>query len=243
MISPVPEQWVELGAGAARMRAGFCAAAGAFLAGGPLELEFVVECRGTVPIHVLGGMERTTLRPALYSFRGQLEGSAVALDDPHPGAGLLGGPSGTSVVEPGEILRVPLLLNEFLLLERIRAQLPPGGAGVLRVHGERPLPPATSRPAAFSLGPDAPVVASDLRLAVRRDDEALERLIDSLRRAIEADVTNAVSAERRRAIDQLATLGGETAQRALEGLRGHPDPWLRTRLASAAARPIDPGPP
>ena len=238
MISLVTEQLVELAAGAAQVRAGFRAATGAYLAGGPIELEYVIECLGTVAIHVLGGMERSTLRPSLYSFRGELEGSAVALDDPQAGAVLLGGPSGTSVVEPGEILRVPLLLNEFLLLERIIPALPPGGEGVLRVHGERPLPLATSRPQAFSVGPDAAVVASDLRLTVRRDDEALERLVDSLRRTIEADAESAVSPERQRAIDQLATVGTEAARRALEGLRGHPDPWVEMRLASTAVRPI-----
>lgn len=240
MIAVVTEQRVELADGDLKVRAGFRAAGETFLAGGPIQLEFVVECLGRVGVHVLGGMDISTQRPMLYSFRGELVGGSAALDDPQAGAELLGGPSGTSVVEPGETLRVPLLLNEFLLLDRLIAVLPPGGEGALHVHAERPLPLARSRAEAFCVGPGAPVVAGDLRLSVRRDDEALKRLIDSLRRSIEADATSVVSPERQRAIDQLATIGTKEARRALETLRGHPDPWVATRLASIAARPVQP---
>lgn len=238
MRGAVTEQLMELGSGAARVRAGFRAAHGEFLAGGPIELELIVECVGAVGVHVLGGIDRSTLRPALYGFGARLEGSAEPLGDPLEGAALLGGPSGTTLVEAGGTLRVPLLLNEFLLLEHLLPSLPPDGDGVLLLHAERPLPIATSRAEAFAVGPGAPVVASDLRLPVRRDEPALERLIDSLRRTIEADHSDGQSSERRRAIDQLATLGTASARRALDALAAHPDPWLQMRRTLAAARPL-----
>lgn len=237
MRGAVTEQLAELGSGAARVRAGFRAAHGPFLAGGPIELELVVECVGKVGVHVLGGIDRSTLRPALYAFGARLEGGGAPLGDPLEGAALLGGPSGTTLVEPGGTLRVPLLVNEFLLLERLLPSLPPGGDGLLLLHAERPLPIATSRAEAFAVGAGAPVVASDLRLPLRRDEQALERIIESLRRTIESDRSDGESSERRRAVDQLATIGTASARRALEALAGHPDPWLQLRRALAASRP------
>jgi len=240
--------WKAFSGRGLKVRAGFCAADGEVLAGGPVELEFFVKNLGSTVLHVALATDRVRLRPDFFSFSGDIAGtglnkrgpkaaagSRIQLIDPVEQFGYLGGPGGLMKVAPGETFSHRLLVNDFLNLETAQTKLKRGETGVLTVRCRRPLPLATTMRSAYKMGPDAPVADVTLRLTIRREDRALGRLIEKLAGDIRSRWPTFAAPEFERAISILSALRITEAVPALRMLGGHPDGGTRWRAMRALA--------
>ena len=204
------------------------------VAGGLVEVEFLVTNKSTAAFFLARGRSRTKLRPAFFSFTAHLmvDGREVPLDDPTVKITERGGPATQIRIAANATHRETLLVNEFVCLERATSALRPAQVGVLKLVCERPLPLATRPREALQIK-DAAMLKSGLVIEVRRDDAALEALIGRLARDVDASRTATVSAQREQAVSELAALRSPKALPYLQVLADHPDPVVQLYVARA----------
>lgn len=215
-----------------QVRAGFHTHDFEVIAGGPLEVEFLVENTGRLPLNLAVGGDRAQLRPSFFSFQATVDETEVDLQDPSA-APNLGGPATVIEVKTNAPYRQTVLVNEFVTLENIRTALKPGEVKVLRIRCQRPIPLAVDKQQAFQTGANAQMVNVVLVVHVRRDDTALEALMAHLTAEIRADWTITASAKREQAISQLVALRDRATIPYLKTLIEHPDPAVRMRVQRA----------
>jgi hypothetical protein len=150
-------------------RASFRVVARDPLAGGPVELEFSLVNLKTKPFQITVSGDRARLRPGQFSFAASFEGAS--LEDPAASMPYLGGPSGIVEVSIDKPWRQPLLLNEFLRLERTVEQLKPGAVGRFDLTCRRPID---------LLSGEESILTFNLSFHLRRDDTALATLVSGL---------------------------------------------------------------
>ncbi len=151
-------------------RASFRVVTSDLLAGGPVELEFLLENLKTTPFQITVSGDRARSRPGQFSFAASFEG--IVLEDPAVGMPYLGGPAGIVEVSIDKPWRQPLLLNEFLRLERTVEQLKPGAVGRLDLTCHRPID--------LLSGGEESILTINLAFLLRRDDAALAALVSDL---------------------------------------------------------------
>jgi hypothetical protein len=171
------EAAVDLADDSIRVRAGFRIVPGELLAGGPVELEFVVESSGLYPLQLEVSGDRMRQRPGLFRFTATFEG--LPLKDPMAMAPYVGGPAGVVQVSTNNPWHQPLLLNQYVRLEDTARRLEQGSTGRIALACSRPLPLAATDTAALSHD-RAPVVALELAFDLRRDDAAQAALVARL---------------------------------------------------------------
>jgi hypothetical protein len=229
------EDTTEFRSGGFNLKAGFRTREPEVVAGAIVEVEFFVEQRGTRPFYLAVGGSRSKLRPAFFELRATLDGAEVELDDPTAEISELGGPVGAIAVEPGADYRQTLVVNEFVRLEKLRVALAEGETSGLHIHCQRPLPLAKSAEQAFETGARAPLVKSHLTVIARRDDAALERLINQLVDEVEVDQSAGATAQRETAVAKLSALRSPLAVPYLERLKGHSDSAVAMYVERALA--------
>lgn len=231
MNTSTPEQregTVDLAADEIRVRAGFRVVTGELLAGGPVELEFVVESLGMRPLRLAVSGDRMRQRPGQFSFAATFEGSP--LEDPMAIVPYMGGPEGVVQVSTDSPWHQPLVLNEFIRLEHTLERLAQGATGRLDLVCQRPLALVATNAAALSNGA-VPVVTISLAFNLRRDDAALvalaARLFD--------EVMQGPLALRERPLALLLSMRS-AAHAQNDGLTRHPDPSVASRAEQTLAR-------
>ena len=229
------EDATEFRSGSFNLRAGFRTREPEVAAGAIVEVEFFVEQSGTRPFYLAVGGSRSKLRPAFFELSATLEGAEVELDDPTAEIPEFGGPAGTIAIEPGADHRQTLVVNEFVRLEKLRVALAAGETSGLHIHCQRPLPLAKSPEQAFETGARSPLVKSHLTVMARRDDAALELLINHLVDQVQVDQSAGATAQRERAIVKLSALRSPLAVPYLERLKGHSDPAVAMYVERALA--------
>lgn len=218
-MSAVPEAQAQLDVGGVVVRVGFRAITPVCVAGGVCEVELLFEVGDRFALPV--GRERATGRLAHLAIDGRL-GTDV-LEDPAAGAVQVGGPSGTVPVEPAAAYREPVLVNEFLGLERTPELLEPGGTGLLELDLRRALRPTGD-----------PTASARLAVPVRRDDAALAAEIERLAGALREEWRPATSNRVERALAALVSMRLPAARETLAGLAEHPNPLVRAQADRAA---------
>jgi hypothetical protein len=229
MNARLPEQRggaVDLAADEIRVRAGFRVVTGELLAGGPIELEFFVESLGSRTLQLAVAGDRMRQRPGQFSFAATFEGSP--LEDPIAAVPYMGGPEGVVQVTTDSPWYQPVVLNQFIRLEDT-PRLVSGAIGRLGLACCRPLALTATAAAALS-HEGAPVLAVDLALDLRRDDEALAvlvaRLVDEIMRG--------PLAARERPLALLLSMRS-AAHAEIDALTRHSDPSVANRARQALA--------
>jgi hypothetical protein len=156
------------------VQSGFRVVTTELLAGGPIELEFFVETQSSVPLRFSVSGDRVRQRPAQFEFSATFEG--LPLDDPIGSAPDLGGPATIAEVMTNSPWQQPLVLNQFIRLERTRDRLALGATGRLELTCHRAIALSLTDTAAL-LNQGAQVVTVPLRIDLRRDDTALNTWI------------------------------------------------------------------
>jgi hypothetical protein len=198
------------------------------LAGGPLELESVIENRGDAAAKVPTGSDRSRQRPSQVSFTGTIEESGRELTDPWAALPDRGGVGGHVEVAPGASLRQVILVNDFLSLDDLREVTAPGETGTLLLRCTR----------LFSIDRDAELRQTadlDLRIPIVRDDDRLASLATGLNERLQTDAPPDI-ATRERLIAQLASVATPGATKYLQTLSAHPDPHLAALARAALQR-------
>jgi hypothetical protein len=193
------------------------------LAGGPMTVTWGLRTTGAAAYVALGG-DRVLGRMTGFSFTGALDGANTSLADPAEGALDLGGPVGLQEVTESA-LTVPLLVNQFLTVERLRDALRPGENGTLILHCRWDLVAAGDREHVLGSAP-VPIDLT-LRVPVHRDDDMLMGVVQEL-------VTAVLTADREdeEALARLAALRYSDAVDLVERTGGDPDrvAWVTASL-------------
>jgi hypothetical protein len=235
MSVSMPEQrkgMVELAEGDIYVRTGFRVTANELLAGGPIELLFSVESLGAIPLRLAVSGDRARQRPGQFSFQATFEGATLA--DPMALATDIGGPVAVVTVTADSPWQQPIVLNEFVRLERAPSRIATGTSGRLALHCRRPIALAANEAAALSAEKPR-IVAVDLAMDLRRDDSALAALVDHLL----GEVMYGPAAARERPLALLLSLRS-SARAPIEALARHADPLIAARARQALARATQP---
>ena len=219
------------------VRAGFRAETQDVVAGGPLEVSFVVANSGTAPVYLTVSADRSRLRADLFAFSAGLDGSDSQLSDPLADAVYLGGPSTVVSVQPNSSYIQTVLLNQYLTLEEIPHALAASGsdAGMLWLHCQRQLSISTAQDRVRTVTPVS--VDETLRLPVRTDQAALDGLAASLADQVRSDTQPTGAGNREALVTKLIALRSDTARAQLETLRDHPDPTVQALVRGALDQP------
>jgi hypothetical protein len=218
---------VESSLGEVPVRAGFHIENAGSLAGGPIEIEFRVELLGPGSCYLLVPADRMRQRPDRFSFSATFEG--VPLDDPCARFPYMGGPAGVIEISAQQPWRQPLILNQFVRLEKTIDLLEPGGSGRLDVVCRRPLPLAPGKEAALVAG-DGYSVEVPLSLGLHRDDEQLTALV----RDLISQVRYGPREKREGPLSLLLTLRAPLAVDLWRSLLNHSDPVVVERVRRAS---------
>lgn len=203
------------------------------LAGGPLEVQVTLRNRGDRPVGVPMGADRGRGRPGHLAFSAEVGSTALA--DPRAAVPYRGGVSGQVTLPPGDRIAQRVLVNDFVDLGVLLADLAPGSRLVLALRCRRNLATG-AQPDPVTLV-DAPQVAVvELEVPMLRDDERLAALATALRDQLRAAAS---VEERERQIGRLASIRLPEARAALDDLAGGPDEGL-AGLASQARLRADP---
>ena len=215
------EGFTDLVAHGMPVRAGFRLIPGEWLAGGPVELEFVLDNLGALPLYLAVGGDRMRQRPGQFSFAARFDGHG--LPDPMAALPDAGGPIGIVEISSASPWRQRLVLNQFVSLEDTPQRLQPGAAGRLDLSCRRPIVLAVTQAAALT-GDASPALVIALAIDLRRDDKALAALAADLSDAI----TRGAPAERAPALERLLAMRS-AARAQLDGLTRDPDPSVAAR--------------
>ncbi len=215
---------VGVAIGEDQFRAGFRIAYASEFAGGPIEVEFFAETTGNRSYFLLSMGDRMRHRARNFAFTATFVG--VPLSDPFAHLSDIGGPGGIIEIAVGRPLVQPLVLNEFVRLEDTLDLLQPGASGQLVVNCRRPLPLVTNREAVFAQPGDAPLVAVQLAIELRRDDAQLDALVEQLM----ADVRYGPPEQRERPLRLLLSLRAPAAIDRWRTLVDHLDPLVFERV-------------
>lgn len=229
MNARTPEQRedaVDLAADEIRVRAGFRVVTSELLAGGPIELEFFVECLGSHPFQLAVSGDRMRQRPGQFSFAATFEGSS--LEDPMAAMPNMGGPEGVVQVSTDSPWHQPLVLNQFIRLEETPGHLVEGVTGRIDLACRRPLTLAATQASALSQD-GAQNLAINLAFDLRRDDAALAALVAHLF----DEVMQGPLALRERPLALLLSMR-TVAHAQIDALIRHPDPLVANRARQAA---------
>ena len=224
MNTRTPEQRegaVDRAANEISVRAGFRVVTAELLAGGPIELEFLVESFGLFPLRLAVSGDRMRQRPGQFSFVATFDG--LSLEDPMAAMSYMGGPAAVVQVSVGSPWRQPLVLNQFIRLEDTARQLVQGATGRIDLACRRSLALAFTDTAALS-DDGAQVLAVDLAFDLRRDDAALAELVTRLL----DEVTQGPPALRERPLALLLSMRS-AAHTQIDALTRHPDPSVAGR--------------
>lgn len=230
MNTPTPEQcegYREPASDGVRVRAGFQVATAEPIAGGPVELVFLVESLGAHPLRLAVSGDRMAQRPGRFTFTAMFLGSP--LEDPMIGAPDMGGPAGVVEVSSSSPWRQPLILNQFVRLEDTPGRLAPGAIGRLDLACRRPIALSVTDEGALLRNGEV-VLAVDLAFDLRRDDATLAATVARLLDA----VMQGPLASREQSLALLFPM--RTCARAQIGaLTRHPDPSVAGRARQCIA--------
>jgi hypothetical protein len=231
--NPVWIEWMqEFEDGPLRVRAGFRRPDTEVVAGGPLELQFVVEASQPMVVAVAG--DRVRVRPDFFRFSATLD--SVEIGDPFPpSTAWLGGPGGVVPVRPGAPWTQWLIVNQYLRLERAVEVLAPGSIGRLQLRAGRPIPLTTKDAEAYRRE-GVPQVEVSGTIPVKRDDARLAAIVKEL----VDNIRHGPREQRERPLSLVLTLRAPASVEVWKSLVDHPDPTVgeRVRQALVLATPI-----
>jgi hypothetical protein len=233
----VQEVFTDITVDGVAVRAGFRALTQEALAGGPLEVDFVVANSGGAPLYLTVSADRSRLRPDQFTFNAGLVGSDRELSDPLADAVYLGGPSTVVTVQPNSTYTQRLLVNQFVSLEQIPDALAASGSGVgmLWLRCQRQFSISASQDRVRTVAPVS--VEGTLSLPVHTDQAALDALIATLGDQLRSDTEPTGAGEREASVAELIALRSPSARSQLESLRDHPDPTVRFLVQGALDQP------
>jgi len=220
MTSAIHEKYVELISGEINIRTGFRITPGELLAGGPIELEFLLENLAEKPFDLDLAGDRMRQRPGQLIFDARFEGELI--DDPMKGTTWLGGPSTVVKVQYGKPWRQPILLNQFVRLEQIPKKISSNLAkGQMSLVCERliPLSPEHQKP-----------ITIQLSFTLYRNDQALDLLTTNLYN----EIINGPVTGREHALSLLLSLRSMASQQ-IKLLANHPEITISNRAKNSLA--------
>ena len=219
-------EWMqEFVDGPRRIRAGFRRPATEVIAGGPLELQFVVEASQPMVVAVAG--DRVRGRPDFFRFAATLD--SVEIEDPFPPSTTwLGGPGGVVPVGPGAPLTQWLIVNQYLRLERAVEVLSPGSIGRLQLRAGRPIPFTTKDAEAYRRE-GVPQVDVGGTIPIKRDDARLAAIVKEL----VDNVRHGPPEKRERPLSLVVTLRAPASVEVWKSLVDHPNPTVAERVRQA----------
>lgn len=202
------------------------------LAGGPLNLTVTVALRDGAPGRLISSSARSTGRSREYTFEGTLGTLAGGrtLRDPYADAIEIGGVQTAQDLRVGNPVVQHVLVNQFLTLEDVLAEVADGDSVELNLRGRRQI---QFEGWSGQGSQDAGGASAVLRLTMHRDDSALaafyRRSADAALAAAQADPS------RERRVVELCTARNQLAVQALTELGRHSDPSVADRARQALA--------
>jgi hypothetical protein len=197
-------------------------------------LELTVANKTPRRLHYLAGSAHG--RPAYVRFSAELRASGLKLCDPAPDAslqpeGMFARPS----LDPGQVVKRAIVLNQFVTLEDARAAIAEGQSVQLAVRWE--YFPGVSQ---ADDRPSADPAHGEFEVTLVRNDERLREIIESLNSQLTHDAkgANADPAGRRDAAIALTSLRIPEVAPVLRGLADFPDFEIRS-MAQHALREIE----
>jgi hypothetical protein len=206
-----------------------------FYAGGPVELELILANNTPRQVHYLTGS--THGRPAFLRFSAELRAPDLKLCDPVAAAslqpdGIFARPS----LDPGQVVKRTLVLNQFVNLEEARDAIAEGRSAKLVVRWQ--YFPGLSQ--TDGLTPAAEPAEGEFEVTLVRNDDHLRETIALLNSQLTNDSKDANfdSARKRDAAIVLISLRIHEVALILRGLADFPDFEIRS-MAQQALREIE----
>jgi len=233
----VQEVFTDLEVDGVPVRAGFRVSTQDVLAGGPLEVDFVVANSGDTPVYLTVSADRSRLRPDQFTLTAGLVEPNREFGDPMADAVYLGGPSTVVSVQPSGTYTQSLLVNQFVSLEQVPDALAASGseAGMLWLRCQRQLRISASEDRVRAAQPMS--VEGTLSLPLRTDQAALDAQIAALADQLRSDTEPTGAGDREARVTELIALRSPAALGQLESLRNHPDATVRFLVEGALNQP------
>jgi hypothetical protein len=171
----------EIEAAGTVVRAAFRIVTDEPIAGGPIEIELIVENQSSTPLNLSVSGDRARKRFGQYEFEAAFAGHA--LRDPMANMPDMGGPLSVAQLSNERPWRQALILNDYVALEETLEHIGNGEAGRLNLTCRRPMS-LSPDPSEAMRAEKPPVVAIDLAIDLNRDDQILSQLVASLFEAV-----------------------------------------------------------
>ena len=217
------DQTLDLGSTQARV--GFRLQEGLLLAGGPIEMTFLVDMHGHSERMLAVSGDSMRQRPGQFAFEASMSGRA--LPDPLAMLPDMGGPISVITISAASCWRQPLLLNQFVALEQARQQLADGEQGHILLSCRRRVKFADNESQALRED-DGQLVDVALAFDVSRNDAALSALTAGWL----SDVFDGPLDLREPALAKLFAMRG-AARAQIDALTRHPDHSVASRAEQA----------
>lgn len=207
--------------GTTQARVGFGLQEGLLLAGGPIEMTFLVDIDGPGERLLAVSGDSMRQRPGQFAFDASMSGRA--LPDPLANLPDMGGPISVIAISAGAGWRQPLLLNQFVALEQTYQQLADGEQGHILLSCQRRVKFADNESQALRED-DGQLVNVALVFNVTRNDAALSALATGWL----SDVVDGPLDLREPALAKLFAMRS-AARTQIGALTGHPDHSVASR--------------
>jgi len=204
------------------------------LAGGIVELDFIIENQGDTPIYFLGGGSSSKKRPDYLLFDGFLQKRYCQLKDPMQNVAEIGGPVGAIKILSGDSLKQKLILNQFLTLEDLYNILGNGEKDTLKIKCHHHLVIGKTENNVLT---NEDIVVRNVKLGlnvqVLQDMEKLTQYIRNLTAVLKEHWEINSTIEEERSIQRLTAIRIPIVIEYLEQLLGHPNISFNFQIQSA----------
>ena len=231
---PIYESFITIEEQGLRVRVGFQIKDPTILAGGIVELDFIIENQGNSTVYFLGGGSSSKKRPAYFSFDGNLRKGENRLKDPMQNVVEIGGPVGATKILSGGSIKQKLILNQFLTLEDLFNGLGIEEQDTLQINCYHRLSIGKSENELFAnKGTILKNLVLNLSVPIVWDEKKVLQQIQDLTSIIKDQWNSGSSIKEEIAVQKLTLIRIPMVMSYLEQILGHPNISFSFQIQSA----------